>query len=141
MAISRVLTLLVPLVVLVGAGCAPAQDEVAPEPTVTHGGHWHADSRQGSFRVVAESVGFEHVSCRMWIEWLPAAADGESSNASVARVLLEELSDGFWTCGNVQLTGSVLRIDSHHVYSLEPRRFTVALGEPGSYRLQSAAPL
>lgn len=123
------------------AAASEATDDAATVAIVTSG-HWQAGEQQGLYRVRLENVGFEHVSCRVWIEWLAAAAPGKPL-APVAKVPLAEASDSFWSCparsGTVVLDHDMLQLNLVHAYSLEPRVFNVALGAPGSYQLQTDA--
>lgn len=110
--------------------------EVAPVAVVA-GGHWEAGAVKGTYRVVAESIGFEHVSCRVWIEWVTVPGSGPSNVA--ARVPFTELSNGFWACdpgGNaISLADDRLTLRTTHTYSGETRTFEVILGAPGEYRM------
>lgn len=121
------------------AAASEAPDDAATVAIVTSG-HWQSAEQQGVYRVRLENVGFEHVSCRVWIEWLTTAAPGKPL-ASIAKVPLTEASDSFWSCpqrsGTVVLVDKALQLNLVHAYSLEPRVFNVALGAPGSYQLQA----
>ena len=87
-----------------------------------------------------ENVGFEHVSCRVWVEWLSASAPGKPF-VTVEKLALAEASDSFWSCPNrsdtVVLSDAALQLKLVHAYSLEPRVFNVVLGAPGRYQLQT----
>lgn len=106
------------------------------------GGSWRSSEGQGSYRVILESVGFEHVSCRVWIEWLATAASGKKPPAQaprlVARAPYNEISSGFWACNlkKAGLAGGTLIIHATHTYSGESRKFCAVLGAPGEYRDQ-----
>ena len=49
------------------------------------GGHWRSGDAKGTYRVILENVGFEHVSCRVWIEWLADARSGGAKSAAARR--------------------------------------------------------
>jgi len=120
---------------LLAAGSTHAgETDVEPQRSIS-GGHWHAQQAEGTYRIVTETVGYEHLSCRVWIEWLPAAGA-----TPVARVPVAEISDGFWSCGSaaddLSLSDDMLSIKASHAYSHEPRVFTLSLGAPGNYQLQ-----
>lgn len=121
------------------AAAADAPDEAATLAIVT-AGHWQSGQQQGVYRVRLENVGFEHVSCRVWIEWLSAPAPGKPF-VTIAKQPVAEASDSFWSCpnrsGTVVLNGATLQLNLVHAYSLEPRVFNVALGAPGQYQLQA----
>ena len=126
------------LLAVAPAAAADTQDEAATLAIVT-AGHWQSGQQQGIYRVRLENVGFEHVSCRVWIEWLSAAAPAKPF-ATVAKLPLAEASDGFWSCpnrsGTVVLRDASLQLHLVHAYSHEPRVFKVVLGAPGHYQLQ-----
>lgn len=131
---------LLPLLMLLSSPVvATAADEGPAVVDTVSGGHWHAGNQDGSYRIVLENVGFEHVSCQVWIEWLAAAKPGQVP-ATIARVPLEEASDGFWSCGSgtadLGLHDTSLTLRLSHAYSFEPRTFDVQLGPPGSYQLR-----
>lgn len=127
------------LLAVAPAAAADTQDEAATLAIVT-AGHWQSGQQQGVYRVRLEDVGFEHVSCRVWIEWLSVPASGQPFTM-VARLPLAEASDSFWSCpnrsGTVVLSDAALQLNLVHAYSLEPRVFNVALGAPGHYQLQT----
>lgn len=101
------------------------------------GGRWQQGAAGGTYRIVVESVGFEHVSCRVGIAWMAAPTTGRPA-AVLAEVAFAELSNGFWACDagpeGVQLDGDTLAVRARHTYSGEPRTFTARLGAPGAYR-------
>lgn len=111
--------------------------EAAPTTTIT-GGHWQAGAASGTYRVIAERVGFEHVSCRVWIEWLTAAGRGQPARVT-ARVPFAEASTGFWSCEPdtkaTTIVDNTLTLRMTHAYSLEARTFVAILGAPGEYRI------
>lgn len=97
---------------------------------------------QGSYRVILENVGFEHVSCRVSIERLATTTSGKKQPGQpprlVARASYNEISSGFWSCNpkTVGLAGATLTIHGKHTYSGENHKFCAVLGAPGEYRDQ-----
>jgi hypothetical protein len=128
---------------LVAAPCVAQTDADQAEllGTLT-GGSWHSRDGQGSYRVIFENVGFEHVSCRVWIEWLATPASGKKPPGQpprlVARALYNEISSGFWSCNpkRAGLAGATLTLHAQHAYSGEDHKFCAVLGAPGEYRDQ-----
>ena len=109
------------------------------------GGHWRSGDAKGTYRVILENVGFEHVSCRVWIEWLADARSGGAKSGQpprvVARVPYAEISNGFWSCGPKRngLSGVTLTIPAKHAYSGEARKFQAVLGAPGDTAIAAPA--
>lgn len=115
---------------------AASVNATAPTAWTIEGGHWQQGAASGTYRVVLESVGFEHVSCRAGIAWVRAPASGQAATVLV-EVPFAELSSGFWACGadagGADLDGATLTIPATHTYSGERRTFTARLGGPGEY--------
>ncbi|WP_063640472.1 hypothetical protein [Achromobacter insolitus] len=101
------------------------------------GGRWTDGAVTGAYRIVVEEVGFEHVSCRVQIQWIASASPGRPAKL-VAEQTFAELSTTFWSCGqrmqSVLVTGNVLKVQATHAYSGEPCIFTAKLGKPGRYQ-------
>lgn len=128
---------------LVVAPCVAETDADQAELVGTlTGGTWHTRDGQGSYRVILENVGFEHVSCRVWIEWRATTPSAKKQPGQpprlVARASYNEISSGFWSCNpkRVGLTGAMLTLHAKHTYSGESRKFCAVLGAPGEYRDQ-----
>lgn len=135
-------TLLLALALLLPVSATAGTDDADTGIVTTRrGGHWQAGDQAGVYQVVQQPVGFEHVSCRVWIEWLATPTGADGAARLLARVPLQEASDGFWACARqpdaLQLDNAVLSLRLQHAYSGEPRLFRVVLGAPGSYRLQA----
>jgi len=108
-----------------------------PSAWTIEGGRWQQGAAGGTYRIVVEHVGFEHVSCRVGIAWMSAPLHGRTV-AVLAEVPFAELSNGFWACDaeGVRLDGDLLAVRATHTYSGQPRTFTVRLGTPGRYRCE-----
>ena len=74
---------------------ADASADVSPDTNLDEaelvatleGGHWRSGDAKGTYRVILENVGFEHVSCRVWIEWLADARSGGAKSGQPPRVV------------------------------------------------------
>lgn len=134
---KSMLSLLVFAMVPMHHAAAAVEGDAAP-PAVVTGGHWRSGTEEGGFRVATESVGFEHVSCRAWIEWVTTSGAGQPARVA-ARVSFTEVSNGFWSCEAgakaVSLVEDRLTLRATHAYSHEARVFEAILGMPGEYRL------
>ncbi|WP_251880869.1 hypothetical protein [Achromobacter sp. Marseille-Q4954] len=109
---------------------------------VVQGGRWTDGAATGAYRIVVEEVGFEHVSCRVRIQWIGSAADGRLAKP-VAEQTFAELSTTFWSCGqgkqSVLVGGNVLKVQATHAYSGESCTFTARLGKPGRYQYEGCS--
>lgn len=106
--------------------------------SVVSGGGWVEGDVRGFYRVILESEGFEHVSSRLWLEWL-VEQSREDPAMVVARTLVTELSQGFLSLGlenaEEELLSSRLRVSGANPYSLDEQAFEIELGGPGVYRV------
>ena len=68
----RILVLvLVPFVVLAGTAVPPSVS------SVSSGGYWEYGGSSGTYRVVVVNSGYEHVTSRVFVEWLRDASRGD----------------------------------------------------------------
>ena len=125
------------LLAVLALSAASAQE--ASSAWTIEGGRWQQGAAGGTYRIVVEHVGFEHVSCRVGIAWMAAATTGRPA-AVLAVVPFAELPNGLWACDadaeGVRLDGDLLAVRATHTYSGQPRTFPVRLGPPGRYRCE-----
>ncbi len=136
MKVMRTLAVLL-LLTLHAAGAVADTQADASTTRVVQGGRWTEGAATGAYRIVMEEVGFEHVSCRVRIQWVASTAAGRPAKL-VAEQAFAELSTTFWSCGqgkqSVVVAGNVLTVQATHAYSGEPCTFTAKLGKPGQYQ-------
>ena len=122
---------------------AAAQDR-APNvsPTIVQvvsGGYWEAGPQHGIYRAIVENQGFEHVSSRLWLEWVAEPDDTQAAHQVVGRVEVAEISRGSWSAhvepAQPPFAQGVLRVAATQTHSLEQRVFTIELGSVGKYRV------
>ncbi|WP_143219463.1 hypothetical protein [Achromobacter xylosoxidans] len=131
-------TLAVLLLLTLHAVGAVAETQADASTTrVAQGGRWTDGAATGAYRIIVEEVGFEHVSCRVRIQWVASASSGRPAKLA-AEETFEELSTTFWSCGqgkqSVLVAGNVLKVQATHAYSGESCTFTAKLGKPGRYQ-------
>lgn len=136
-------SLAVPLLLTLYATGAVAEAQADASTTrVVQGGRWTDDAAKGVYRILVEEVGFEHVSCRVRIQWVAPAVSGRPAKL-VAEQTFAELSTTFWSCGqgkqSVVVAGNVLKVQATHAYSGEPCTFTAKLGKPGRYQYEGCS--
>lgn len=134
-------TFVVFLMLALAAAGAVSQTEAQTSPArMVQGGSWTEGSLAGTYRIIVEEVGFEHVSCRVRIQWVASAAAGRPARL-VAEQTFAEVSTSFWSCGlgkqSVAVSANVLKVQATHAYSGEPCTFTARLGLPGRYQYEA----
>lgn len=141
MKVMRTLALLLLLTLQAANAVAETQADTSVA-RVVQGGRWTDGAATGAYRIVVEEVGFEHVSCRVRIQWIGSAADGRPAKL-VAKQTFAELSTTFWSCGqgkqSVLVAGNVLKVQATHAYSGESCTFTARLGKPGRYQYEGCS--
>ena len=141
MKVMRTLALLLLLTLQAANAVAETQADTSVA-RVVQGGRWTDGAATGAYRIVVEEVGFEHVSCRVRIQWIGSAADGRHAKP-VAEQTFAELSTTFWSCGqgkqSVLVAGNVLKVQATHAYSGESCTFTARLGKPGRYQYEGCS--
>ncbi|MCZ7617191.1 MAG: hypothetical protein M5U32_02405 [Myxococcota bacterium] len=98
-----------------------------------------ASNLDHTLRVVVLSGGFEHISSRVYFQWLVPDRESEWGSRLVASVLVQEVSGGMLSVGQPQLKsdGAGFRVvlettDSH---TLRNETFRFSTGPPGFYRV------
>jgi len=136
MKVMRTLAVLL-LLTLHAVGAVAETQADASTTRVAQGGRWTDGAATGAYRIIVEEVGFEHVSCRVRIQWVASASSGRPAKLA-AEETFEELSTTFWSCGqgkqSVLVAGNVLKVQATHAYSGESCTFTAKLGKPGRYQ-------
>ena len=127
---------------------AQPQEVSKLDPAITDvvtGGNWSAGDREGSFRLVVVTHGYEHLISRLYVQWLEAVPDsGETRLLSTA--LVDAIPDGFWTLNRprlVRVGGEwLVLVEGTDTHTDPPRRarWRLAVGAPGELRVRSAAP-
>jgi hypothetical protein len=131
------------LVALLAAsvGAAASAQDAAPNVSpsiaqVASGGHWEAGAQRGAYRAIVENQGFEHVSSRLWLEWIAEPTNSQVSQQVVAKVEVAEVR-GWSVRVEFAQPPSTLRVAATNPHSLEERVFTVELGGAVKYRVLS----
>ena len=115
--------------------------------SVVSGGYWEAGNGHGRYRVIVENIGWEHVTSRVYIEWI-AERPHEQRLAVVATAVLDELVHN-WSIGSAKIrpskgagplkSGATLELPATNAYDLRERKFVLELEGPGHYRVRSGA--
>jgi hypothetical protein len=75
------------LAVLVASAPVAGQSEV---PAVVHsvvsGGYWQSEHASGNYRIVLVNTGFEHVTTRVFVEWVAGPANSATSPSILSSV-------------------------------------------------------
>lgn len=85
---------------------------LAPQiETVASGGYWEANGKEGSYRVIILLDGWEHLSNRVFLQWVEV--DQEKQEFHSLRIIpIPEVSEGRWrvTEAKFELVGEQWRI-------------------------------
>ena len=125
---------------LVTAAAQERAPDVSPAIVqVVSGGYWEAGPQHGIYRAIVENQGFEHVSSRLWLEWVAEPDNAQAAHQVVGRVEVAEIGRGSWSV-HVEPTQppfaqGTLRVAATQTHSLEERVFTIELGSVGKYRV------
>jgi len=70
------------------AGAAPGAAIHVPAAvtSVTSGGYWSSQGRNGSYRAIVVNAGFEHVTSRVFVEWIADPRTSREESTVVASV-------------------------------------------------------
>ena len=133
---------------LAGFAFAPvvdAQDQKIQMPvvpttiaSVASGGHWEADGKYGTYQVIVESAGWEHVMSRVHIQWIED--DPNQREAVIYKsATIKEVS---WNCTldapkftSRKTNHPIVRITGVEPHSDWKCLFILELGTPGVYRI------
>ena len=130
---------------LVASGTATATGPTTEPPAVpvtvvevTTGGFWKTGDDRGRYRVIVEAQGWEHVTSRVFLQWI-AERPSEKKLVVVASVPLSELP-GNAAVGAPRLvpgkSGTSLRLEATDSLTGKRRSLVFALAEPGKYQLK-----
>src|SRR5512139_2818124 len=96
-------------------------------------------NEQYTLRVIVFSVGFEHVSSRVYLQWVVADRDSPLGSRLVNSVLVREISGGLLSVGEprVKRLGAGFRVVLEAVdrNSLKREELVLVTEQPGAYRL------
>ena len=103
------------------------------------GGYWSAGKREGRYRVIVTAGGFEHISRRLFLQWIETGTRSRES-AVVSTVAVKEI--GFVHGGRIEVT---IRFGKQNAFEFTatverrgtPRRtFAVTAYEIGRYSIR-----
>ena len=128
------------VIVVIAAFMAVVQSATPPAVPVNiaevkTGGQWFSAGQHGYFRVIVERHGFEHISSKVFLEWITEPS-GPNEGAKVVREAeINEAGVSGCSLGIVKLDGNKLVLDGGSSYSaVSSCRLEFSLGKPGSYR-------
>jgi len=106
---------------------------------VLSGGSWWSKGAHGSFRVIVREQGWEHVTSRVFVEWVTEPSTRELPPAVLVASEIQELrTSGCSVEASLEpsVTGATLRVAGSNAYTLEKCSFTVDLQSPGHYKVR-----
>ena len=121
------------------AGVAAEQSLALPPDVVNivTGGRWNTETTRGTFRVIVQTGGFEHILSRAQVDWIADPTDRDAPPSVVASRIAET---GAWRLDNpriVQRSGSwhveFQALETHFTPPLRGK-WVVDLGKPGELK-------
>ena len=118
------------------APTARAQDaRVEADPSiawVTSGGHWSDGVRDGHFRVVVRSLGWDHVVSEVTVQWLAGDAATQTYDVVRTQVVFDPAINGPWSFGEptIEPVGGWIRVTARgtNSYTMEEGRLSFVAG-------------
>ena len=107
---------------------------------VVTGGAWHTKNERGRYRIVVEEGGWEHVTSRVYVEWLLEDEDERRIVLGTAS-LISELG-AKWSIGQPKVTpsknGATVELPAANAFEPDRpmRKFFIELGPPGQYQVK-----
>ena len=107
---------------------------------VVTGGAWQTKKEHGRYRVVVEEGGWEHVTSRVYVEWLVEDVN-ERRIVVRAAALVSELGDK-WSIGQPKITpskrGATVELPAANAFEPDKpmRKLFLELGAPGRYQVK-----
>lgn len=109
-------------------------------------GWWSEAGREGSYRIIIQTGGFEHIVSRVWLQWISGPSEQEDSLRVVASVELEEINGAGWQAFDPQVAlrngkwEATLDGANSHADPILRARWRIALGTPGQFTVTKLAP-
>lgn len=108
---------------------------------VSTGGAWAKGDRTGAVRVVVVNGGFEHVTSRVFLQWL--AVNREKGIWIVDSVAVDRINNpGVWSLGQPALSYedgvTIVRLHATNPYDGEDTVFMLSVKGPGDFGVEAA---
>ncbi len=133
----HILFLLLPLVNLAAQDISKLNPSIA---FITSGGYWEDNDLSGIYRIVVVNQGWEHVSSKVYIQWLQEDTKGSKITIKES-LLITNVSGGNWSIGQPHLeiskSGTKCILSGTNPYTLEESKWVVQLAEVGKYLLEN----
>ena len=120
-----------------------AQDVSKLNPSiafVTSGGYWEEDDLSGVYRIVVVNQGWEHVSSKVYIQWIQEDTKNPK-NTIKESLLITSVSGVNWSIGQPHLeiskSGTKCTLFGTNPYTLEESKWVVQLAGLGKYLLEN----
>jgi hypothetical protein len=113
---------------------------------VTSGGWWSGGGREGSYRIIIQAGGFEHIVSRVWLQWVSGPSEQEDSMRVVASVEIEEINGAGWQANSPRIElrngkwEATIDGANSHTDPMLKTRWRIALGLPEKFTLTVVPP-
>ncbi|HUF73382.1 MAG TPA: hypothetical protein VMR74_10835 [Gammaproteobacteria bacterium] len=105
---------------------------------VVSGGYWETAELSGRYRIVVLNAGFEHVTPRVYVQWISDPTRTHDMEV-MANVLVSELHPSTVSVGLPEPIysddGFFMRFESTNPWTLENETLVLRLGLPGEYEV------
>ena len=109
--------------------------------SVQAGGYWATTGREGQYRLIIESGGYEHIVSRAFLQWLAQPGTSKDSMVVVASIVIPELDTGIWQLDSprFEIHGSnwqaLVDGSNARIQPAAKARWRLTLGPPGKYSI------
>lgn len=102
-------------------------------------GEWENDQQKGQFRFVTKTYGSEHVSSKLYIQWLTYHMDGESNSKIVAEAEVKELNTQYYSFTSPECVGDwkcqSFKLPATHSFTYKKYNFSITTQGLGKYAI------
>lgn len=106
---------------------------------VITGGYWSTDRGNGTYRVIVQQVGWEHVASRVVVQWLTTDEGARGHRVLESKVVVDPAVDGPWSFTSPELirrnAGIDLALEGTHTQALSDGEFVFQLSGPGKVQV------
>ena len=130
-----------------GSATAQAVPVVAPSvDDVEAGGYWTAGGAEGQYRLIVTSGGFEHVTSRLYLQWLSDPSSEEDTTVVLRTIELSDIDSAGWRLYDLRIRmnngkwEATVDGQNPHTEPMAKTRWRISLGPPGTFQISRERP-